>query len=183
MKINFSVTDKKIFKMIDSRKLREHLQTHGWQEQGKFYEDTGSIWRLKKNGDRKLEILIPLEQSLGDYAARISDAIKTLELVENRPQLEILGELVTQINQVNIQGFIRKINPPNADSLSGEIILLGVLFEQLHQIKTELFDQDYILAIKAYQERLPVQCTGDLVKEKNLFILKNPQNFTIIDYY
>ena len=54
MKINFSVTDKRIFNTIDSRKLMEHLQTHEWQEQGKFYEDTGSIWRLKNNGDRKL---------------------------------------------------------------------------------------------------------------------------------
>ena len=39
MKINFSVTDKRIFKMINSRKLREHLQTHGWQEQVNFYSE------------------------------------------------------------------------------------------------------------------------------------------------
>ena len=36
----------------------------------------------------------------------------------------------------------------------------------------ELFDRDYVVAIRAYQERLPVLCGGDLVKENNGFVLK-----------
>lgn len=42
-----------------------------------------------------------------------------------------------------------------------------------------LVDQNYILAIKAYQERLPIRCTGDLVKEANHFILINPHKIEI----
>jgi hypothetical protein len=43
----------------------------------------GAIWRLKNEEDGDgLEILQPLKTSLADYAARISDAIKTLEVVE-----------------------------------------------------------------------------------------------------
>ncbi|WP_449416154.1 hypothetical protein [Phormidium nigroviride] len=30
-----------------------------------------------------------------------------------------------------------------------------------------------------YQERLPVLCTGDLIKENNAFTLKNPRNLTL----
>jgi hypothetical protein len=34
-------------------------------------------------------------------------------------------------------------------------------------------------AIKAYQERLPVICTGDLIKEGNTFVLKKPRHFAL----
>lgn len=37
----------------------------------------------------------------------------------------------------------------------------------------------YILALKAYQERLPVYCIGDLIKENGTFILKNPRQFIL----
>ncbi len=53
------------------------------------------------------------------------------------------------------------------------------MFDKLRKIKIELIDHDYILAIKSYQERLPVRCTGDLVKENEIFILKNPRDFKI----
>ncbi len=63
--------------------------------------------------------------------------------------------------------------------LSGEVTIICSVFEKLRRIKTELLDHDYILAIKSYQERLPVRCTGDLVKENEIFILKNPIGFQI----
>ena len=43
----------------------------------------------------------------------------------------------------------------------------------------ELFDRDYVVAIRAYQERLPVLCGVDLVKENNGFVLKNVCNFEV----
>jgi hypothetical protein len=38
-----------------------------------------------------------------------------------------------------------------------------------------LAEPDYNLAIKAYQERIPVICSGDLSKEGEAFVLKNPE--------
>ena len=75
--------------------------------------------------------------------------------------------------------FVTQIATPNPDKLSGEVTIVCPVFEKLCQIKTELIDHDYILAIKSYQERLPVRCTGDLVKEDNIFILKNLREFQI----
>ena len=54
-----------------------------------------------------------------------------------------------------------------------------MVFDKLRHITTELKDHDYILAIKAYQERLPIRCTGDLIKEGDYFILQNIHNFQI----
>ncbi|MFH7029619.1 MAG: hypothetical protein ACHBN1_30700 [Heteroscytonema crispum UTEX LB 1556] len=70
-----------------------------------------------------------------------------------------------------------QIKTLNVDKLGGEITLQGVVFDQLRQITTEFNDHDYILAIKAYQERLPVIFTGGLIKENNTLILKHPRNF------
>lgn len=39
--------------------------------------------------------------------------------------------------------------------------------------------RDYVLAIKAYQERFPVSCRGDLSKENNNFVLENVRDFTV----
>ena len=57
--------------------------------------------------------------------------------------------------------------------------MLGIVVDKLRPIHTELADRDYILALKAYQERLPVYCTGDLIKENGVFILKNPHHFSL----
>ncbi|MEG4500599.1 hypothetical protein QUB05_26235, partial [Microcoleus sp. F10-C6] len=61
----------------------------------------------------------------------------------------------------------------------GEVTLLGLVADKLRKIQTLLADKDYILAIKAYQERLPILCSGDLIKDNNAFILKNPHNLTL----
>jgi len=74
---------------------------------------------------------------------------------------------------------VMQIHPPKADQLSGKIIMLGVVIDKLRKIQTELFNHDYILAIKAYQERLPIACTGDLTKEDSCFVLKNTRNFAL----
>jgi len=90
---------------------------------------------------------------------------------------------------VEIQGLIAGIESLLGDRLSGEITLMGVVINKLHKnalraryaIEAELFDRDYFLAIKAYQERLPVSCWGDLVKKNSSFLLKNIRNFTLDD--
>ncbi len=85
--------------------------------------------------------------------------------------------MLTNSPNTTIQGIVTHIATPNVDNLSGQITLLGVVVDKLRSIHIELADHDYILAVKAYQERLPIQCKGDLIKENNAFILKNPHQF------
>ena len=174
-----TIKDSQILKTVNPNVIQAHLQATGWHETGRIYNDAGEIWRLKKDAVPEYEILLPLQHELGDYAERISDILKTLETVENRDQVDILSEFITNYPNFTVQGVIMQIATPSIDSLSGEIILLGEVFEKLRSIKTKLADHDYILAIKAYQERLPIRCTGDLVKVDNHFILRNPHNFKI----
>ena len=107
------------------------------------------------------------------------EVMETLEIAEDRSQIEILAELITSLPNTTIQGIVMQIYTPNAHKLSGEITLLGLVADKLCKIQTSLGDKNYILAIKAYQERLPILCTGDLIKDDNAFTLKNPRNLTL----
>jgi hypothetical protein len=176
-----TVKDSETIETVDLNQLRNYLQIRGWHEDQPFLENA-SLWHKLLAGE-EFEILLPNQQTLGDYAARIREAIQILETVENRSQVEILADLITGIPNTTIQGVVMQIHTPNAEKLSGEITLLGVIADKLRKIQTQLADKDYILAIKAYQERLPFVCTGDLIKENQTFILKNPRNFTLDDLW
>ncbi|MCC3499233.1 MAG: hypothetical protein JGK38_21960 [Microcoleus sp. PH2017_15_JOR_U_A] len=172
-----TVKDSETLEIVNLNQVRNYLQIHGWNEDKPFLENA-TLWHKPVAGE-EFEILLPNQQNLGDYAARIREIIEILESVENRSQSEILADLITGIPNTTIQGVVMQIHTPNADKLSGEITLVGVIADKLQKIKTELADKDYILAIKAYQERLPFICTGDLIKENQTFTLKNPRNFTL----
>ncbi|MBE9200070.1 MULTISPECIES: hypothetical protein [unclassified Nodularia (in: cyanobacteria)] len=174
-----TIKDSQILKTVNPDVLQAHLQATGWHETGRIYNDAGSIWRLQKDATEEYEILVPLQHNLGDYAERISDILKILETVENRSQVDILIEFITNYPNFTVQGVVMQIATPEIEQLSGEITLLCTVFDKLQEIKIKLANHDYILAIKAYQERLPIRCTGDLVREDNHFILENPQNLQI----
>lgn len=72
-----------------------------------------------------------------------------------------------------------QIDEPLSEHLDGEVTLMGVVVDKLRKIKAEFKKHDYILAIKAYQERLTITCRGDLIKENDAFILTNPSNITL----
>ncbi len=170
-----------ILKSVDPKHLRAYLETHGWYEDRPFL-DNATIW-LKQDSERgEFEILLPLRTNLGDYETRMREAIETLEIVENCSQIEILIELSLRGNTMTIQGVVMQIDTPNSDQLSGKIMLLGVVGDKLRKIQTELTGYEYILAIKAYQERLPITCTGELMKENNLFRLENNRDFALDKY-
>lgn len=173
-----TVRDNEILKTIEPNVLEAHLRTFGWHEQGRIYDNAGAIWRLKNNSvDDEFEILLPLKTSLGDYTARISDALKTLEVVEKRSQLDILSDLITSVANLEIQGMVIEVPPSN---VIGYVTLMGVVLGKLCKIRVQLSEPDYHLAFRAYQERLPVVCTGDLIKENGDFVLKNPHNFSCL---
>ena len=172
-----TVQDAEIIKNIEPQQLKEYLQSHGWHKDRPFL-DNATIWH-KQVEKGEFEILLPSTKDLGDYLPRIRELIETIADSENLSPLELLSEFINNYPHLKIQGFVTQIATPNADKFSGEITIVCPVFDKLRKIKTEFIDHDYILAIKAYQERLPIGCTGDLVKENDIFILKNPRKFQI----
>ncbi len=176
--MKITVQDAPIIENIEPQQLREYLQSHGWYEDRPFL-DNATIWHKQVVEKGEFEILLPNTKNVRDYLPRIREAIETLATSENISQLEILSEFINNYPHFKIQGFVTQISTPYENKLSGEITIVCPVFEKLRKVMTELNDHSYILAIKAYQERLPVTCMGDLVKENDIFNLTNPHNFKI----
>lgn len=173
-----TVQDAEIIKNIEPQQLRDYLQSHGWYEDGQFL-DNATIWHKQVVEEGEFEILLPNTKNVRDYLPRIREVIETLATSENLSQLEILSDFINNYPHLRIQGFVTQIATPQEDKLSGEITIVCPVFDKLRKIKTELKDHNYILAIKAYQERLPIVCIGDFFKDNDIFVLKNPRDFQI----
>ena len=171
-----TICDVDLLKNLQPSVIEGYLQATGWYERNRI-SDRVSIWTRDTFSENKLKIQVPLDMEFDDYPLAIYEIMNTLEKAENRSQLDIIRELITNLPNITIQGVVMQITTPNVDKLSGEIALLGVVVDKLQNIRIELSDRNYILAIKAYQERLPVVCVGDLIKEDNTFVLKNIRYF------
>lgn len=165
--MNVTVKDIDFLQGINPENVAIYLQNNGWN-QHKYIENQASIWLRENETNESVQIILPLVQETPGFPISMSLMLETLEKMERRSQLDIISDLVTRVDNITIQGIVNQINTPNRDSLSGQIVLIGVVVDKLHKIHTELFDRDYILAIKAYQERLIISCHGDLIRENNV---------------
>lgn len=88
------------FKYIDPYQVENYLIAHGWAQQQQT-GDKASIWTL--NG---FEILLPLKPEIIDFSRRMGEVVETLALKENRSQIEIFSDLITNAPNTTIQGVI-----------------------------------------------------------------------------
>jgi hypothetical protein len=173
--MNVDVPDNLTLKNVEPNQLAAYLKATGWYE-ARPYLENAMIWLLGNGSDSEYEILLPLHQSLGDYTARIREALSILELVEKRDRRSILLDLLPRMNDTIVIGIVTNIQEGIA---AGKVTLMGVVIDRLRRIQLELAEPFYELAVKAYQARIPVQCQGDLVKQGRSFVLQNPHHFTL----
>ncbi|MFB2982195.1 hypothetical protein [Microseira sp. BLCC-F43] len=176
--MNVTIKDIDILRSLEPEQVAAYLLSQGWQQHNHI-PDKASIWQQNWAENELVQIILPLNREIPGDPVSMSVILETLEKTEKRSQLDIIGDLVTATNNMTIQATIVQIESPNSEALRGDIVLLGVVFDKLRKIKTSLAKRDYILAIKAYQERLPVVFQGDLIKQNNLFILQNIRYFAL----
>lgn len=171
-----TVRDSQILKTIEPNVLEAYLQINGWHKQRQFYE--GFIWNKQNDSGQEGEVLVSPHQDFDDFAEVMCRNLKALEVIENRSQLDILSDLITVLPNVAISGWINKLHWE--ESATGKITLMGFVVGKLRKISLELSGSDYQLALKAYEDRSPVTCFGDLIKENDCFVLKNPRDFALL---
>jgi hypothetical protein len=170
-----TVNDLDILKAIQPQQVVTYLQNKGWHEQRQIAEQA-SIWTQKTDSGEEFQIVLPLNSDIPGFPVSMNIMLETLEIAERRSQLEILDELISCLPNVQVQGIVTDLNN---GSLTGQVTLMGCAVGQFRKIYVELTDAEYSLAVKAYEERSPVVCTGDLIKEDNAFLLKNYRKFTL----
>ncbi|MEG4166817.1 MULTISPECIES: hypothetical protein [unclassified Microcoleus] len=174
-----TVRDLEVFKSLDVNVIIAYLQKNGWHEHSRIYDNKGAIWVKKNDAGDVFDIGLPLTREFADYPARMGDAIKTLEVSENSSQLEILSDLITSLDNTEIQGFVVKVDREDGTEIA-KVVMMGFVVNKLRKIYLELTEIDCNLALKAYQERIPVTCTGDLLKVGGYFAMKNLHDFALM---
>jgi hypothetical protein len=56
---------------------------------------------------------------------------------------------------------------------------MGFIIAKPELINIKLNPEEYLRATTAYNERLPITCTGDLIKDNNTFSLLNHHSFAL----
>ncbi|MEG3844346.1 hypothetical protein [Microcoleus sp. herbarium14] len=174
-----TVKDVEVFKSLDVNVIITYLQKNGWHEHSRIYDNKGAIWVKKNDAGDVFDIGLPLTREFADYPARMGDAVKMLEMSENRSQLEILSDLITSLDNTEIQGFVVKVDREDGAEIA-KVVMMGFVVGKLQKIYLELKENDFNLAVKAYQERIPVTCGGDFVKEGGYFAVKNLREFALM---
>jgi hypothetical protein len=90
-----NIRDARILSEVQPLNLFAYLRGRQWRELERV--EKGSFWG-KKDDEGEVEVLLPSDSTLRDYANRISDLLKTLERVEGRSQLEIIEDLLVSLD-------------------------------------------------------------------------------------
>lgn len=88
------IRDAATYRALRPLEIAAYLRAGGWKETrtepGKW-----AIWEHALAGTDNLEISLPLDQDLVDFASRIGDVVRAIEVAEGRSQLEIISDLQT----------------------------------------------------------------------------------------
>lgn len=109
-----TVRDIEALKAVQPLEFAAYLRANGWREY-EHVPERASVWSLDNGSNGGYEILLPLRRDFRDFVSRISEALQTLEVAEQRSQLEILQELATTAIDVV------RVRVSSADSANGSL--------------------------------------------------------------
>src|SRR5213082_1533612 len=100
-----SIRDSQAFDALRPLEVISYLRATGWTQQ-RVVPERYSVW-TRGDDNASYEIVVPLVR-FGDFALRMSEALATLEAVEQRSQLQIVADLsFTNADVVRISSDLR----------------------------------------------------------------------------
>ena len=101
------IRDRAALSSLPSSNLRQYLKTHGWKDAGQWGKR--ATIHTKKHGRRNWEILIPISDTVADYAERMAESIAILATVEERSQLDVFYD-VSNAGSEEAQELVKAAN-------------------------------------------------------------------------
>jgi hypothetical protein len=77
-----------------------------------------------------------------------------------------------------VVGTVQKLEHQELEH--GRVTVLGTADGIPRSVVMELSGEDHVSAIQAYQERIPVKCVGELVRQGKSWVLLNTREFTLL---
>ena len=75
-------------------------------------------------------------------------------------------------------GTVQKLE--HQESERGKVTVLGTADGVPRTVVMELSGEDHVRAIRAYEERIPVKCVGELAREGKSWVLNNAREFALL---
>lgn len=85
-----------------------------------------------------------------------------------------------EIEGVEVLGVVQKLEWIDTEN-TGKVTIVGTADGDRRTVQAELAGNDHALAIRAYENRFPIACTGELVREGKSYRLKNPRSLRLVD--
>ena len=83
------------------------------------------------------------------------------------------------IEEFEVEGSVIALDRPAGRDI-GTVTVLGFVDERPRRIWMELRDADYHIAVQAHDQRAPISCVGDLLREGRTFSLQQPRHVRLI---
>lgn len=81
---------------------------------------------------------------------------------------------------VEIIGFVEKLDRPVGSEI-GRVSILAPIEKERRRVLVELGDPEYLEAVRAHGNNLPITSSGDLVKEGGFLVLRHVQSFLVLE--
>jgi hypothetical protein len=130
-------------------------------------------------GDKDVEISFSWSRSRtvpGEKFRRIVLPQDTIPIVREAARV---FRATTPQEDVELRGAVVKLERSEGAG-TGKVTIVGEIEDRQRRVTVELSATAYDEAIKAHKEEIPVICAGELVKEGNSFVLRNPHSFALL---
>lgn len=95
--------------------VASYLRVRGWRQEADL-NGKGSVWLLPaQEGREEADITLPLQRDLGDFTLRMGEVLRTLRQIEQRPEVEILQDLLTTSSD------LIRVRAPSREAESGSL--------------------------------------------------------------
>jgi hypothetical protein len=85
----------------------------------------------------------------------------------------------TSTDDFEVEGTVTRLDRGPA-ATEGDVTITGYVEGQMRRVSLRLEEATYRQAIQAHEERRPVRCTGELVREGHGYRLQNPRHFEML---
>ena len=86
------IRDRAALSSLSIVSLRSYLESHGWNDEGALGKRPVAIY-TKEYGGRSWEMLVPLRDTIADYAESMAESVAVLADAEGRSQLDVFHDL------------------------------------------------------------------------------------------
>ena len=108
------IQDQAALSSLSISSLRSYLGSRGWKNEGPWGSRPAIIY-AKEHGGRSWEILVPIRDTLADYAENMAESVAILAVVEERSQLDVFHDLMGTSSDVI---YVHSLNGARKEPLS-----------------------------------------------------------------